>query len=180
MNVNFYVLEDYENETAFRPKKTNPIQTQFKKRVKLIQSVYLQRIMKKNAAKGYEKTNPKQTQSNPISNAHKATKGAGIVIRIRLGTFSLPPVRVEKFRSTSFAFLFFCGCFFSRCLRYSSSPRIESATGDFQIPTAFNLHINHIRENSRSACGSRWCYTQLKLVAIDKLFVTQNLYDTFF
>jgi len=29
---------------------------------KLMQSVYLQRIMKKNAAKGYEKTKPKQTQ----------------------------------------------------------------------------------------------------------------------
>ena len=29
MNVNLYVIEDYENETAFRPKKTNPIQTQF-------------------------------------------------------------------------------------------------------------------------------------------------------
>ncbi len=28
MNVNLYVIEDYENETAHRPKKTNPIQTQ--------------------------------------------------------------------------------------------------------------------------------------------------------
>jgi hypothetical protein len=25
MNANVYVIEDYENETAFRPKKTNPI-----------------------------------------------------------------------------------------------------------------------------------------------------------
>jgi len=24
MNANLYVIEDYENETAFRPKKTNP------------------------------------------------------------------------------------------------------------------------------------------------------------
>ncbi len=24
MSVNLYVIEDYENETAFRPKKTNP------------------------------------------------------------------------------------------------------------------------------------------------------------
>ena len=30
MNVNVYVIEDYENETTFRPKKTNPKQTQFK------------------------------------------------------------------------------------------------------------------------------------------------------
>ncbi len=29
MNVNLYVIEDYENETAFRLKKTNPIQSQF-------------------------------------------------------------------------------------------------------------------------------------------------------
>jgi len=42
--------------------KANPIQTQsnpIAERVKLMQSVYLQRIMKKNAAKGYEKTKPK-------------------------------------------------------------------------------------------------------------------------
>jgi len=45
--------------------KTNPIQTQsnpIAERVKLMQSLYLQRIMKKNAAKSYEKTKPKQTQ----------------------------------------------------------------------------------------------------------------------
>jgi len=30
-----------------------------------MQSVYLQRIMMKNAAKGYEKTKPKQTQFKP-------------------------------------------------------------------------------------------------------------------
>jgi len=24
MNVNLYVIEDYENETTFRPQKTNP------------------------------------------------------------------------------------------------------------------------------------------------------------
>ncbi len=30
MNVNLYVIEDYENETALQAKKTNPIQTQSK------------------------------------------------------------------------------------------------------------------------------------------------------
>ena len=30
MNVNTFSQKDYENENAFRPKKTNPIQTQFK------------------------------------------------------------------------------------------------------------------------------------------------------
>jgi hypothetical protein len=29
MSANLYVIEDYENETAFRPKKTKPKQTQF-------------------------------------------------------------------------------------------------------------------------------------------------------
>ncbi len=45
--------------------KANPIQTQsnpIAERVKLMQSVYLQRIMKKNAAKGYEKTNPNKAE----------------------------------------------------------------------------------------------------------------------
>jgi len=35
-----------------------------------MQSVYLQRIMKKNADKGYEKTKPKQTQFAGCSNEH--------------------------------------------------------------------------------------------------------------
>jgi hypothetical protein len=46
--------------------KANPIQTQsnpIAERVELMQSVYLQRIMKKNAVMGYEKTNPIQTLS---------------------------------------------------------------------------------------------------------------------
>jgi len=29
MNANLYVIEDYENETAFRPKKTNPNKPNF-------------------------------------------------------------------------------------------------------------------------------------------------------
>jgi hypothetical protein len=29
MNVNLYIIEDYENEPPSGPKKTNPIQTQF-------------------------------------------------------------------------------------------------------------------------------------------------------
>jgi len=32
MNVNLYVIEDYENEPPSGPKKTNPIQTQFLQR----------------------------------------------------------------------------------------------------------------------------------------------------
>jgi len=48
--------------------KTNPNEpkrTQFARWVKSMQNLYLQRIMKKNAANGYEKTKPKQTQFKP-------------------------------------------------------------------------------------------------------------------
>ena len=62
MNVKSYNTRAYENIANWtlgeNKPKTNPIS----QRVKLMQSVYLQRIMKKNAAKGYEKTKPKQTQ----------------------------------------------------------------------------------------------------------------------
>ena len=62
MNVNPYNTTYYENKSNWtlgeNKPKTNPIC----QRVKLMQIVYLQRIMKKNAAKGYEKTKPKQTQ----------------------------------------------------------------------------------------------------------------------
>ena len=33
MNVNLYFIEDYENETAYRPKKTNPIKANFFKSI---------------------------------------------------------------------------------------------------------------------------------------------------
>jgi len=36
MNANIFIAKDYENETAFRPKKTNPKQTQFLQRPKLL------------------------------------------------------------------------------------------------------------------------------------------------
>ncbi len=58
--------------------KTKPIQTQLVKRAKLMQSVYLQRIIKKNADRGYEKTNPIQSQfkpnTNPIQTQFKANQ----------------------------------------------------------------------------------------------------------
>ena len=72
MNVNTYNTTDYENIANWtlgesKP-NTNPIQTQSNpicQSVKLMQSVYLQRIMKKNADNGYKKTKPKQTQFKP-------------------------------------------------------------------------------------------------------------------
>jgi len=36
MNANVYVIEDYENETAFRPQKNKPKQSQWIKRVRSI------------------------------------------------------------------------------------------------------------------------------------------------
>ena len=69
--------------------KTNPKQTQFKKRVKLMQSVYLQRIMKKNADMGYEKTNPIQTQSErPKMNAFAWVRSVTIVFCDSLAVFT--------------------------------------------------------------------------------------------
>jgi len=62
MNVNTVITKDYENERLCRYGQNKPNSNPICKRVKLMQSVYLQRIMKKNAAKGYEKTNPIQTQ----------------------------------------------------------------------------------------------------------------------
>jgi len=69
MNVNKVLTRDYEKRTlgerGKNKPKTNPIQTQNKansnpisQRVKLMQSLCLQRIMKNNADMGYEKTNP--------------------------------------------------------------------------------------------------------------------------
>jgi len=70
MNVNNYSIIDYENisDWTLGENKPNskPIQTQTKpicQRVKLMQCVYLQRIMKKDADRSYEKTKPKQSQS---------------------------------------------------------------------------------------------------------------------
>ena len=43
-----------------------------------MQSMYLQRIMKKNAAKGYEKTKPKQTQLLKGQNERKCLCHKGL------------------------------------------------------------------------------------------------------
>jgi len=75
MNVSIYYIKDYQNFIPLAGQKNKPNSNPNKpnlvrrrriaERVKLMQSVYLQRIMKKNAAKGYEKTKPKQTQFKP-------------------------------------------------------------------------------------------------------------------
>jgi len=59
------VIQKKQTQTNPIKAKTNPIQTQFTERAKLMQSVYLQRIKKKNADMGQKnkaKTKPKQTQ----------------------------------------------------------------------------------------------------------------------
>ena len=81
MNVNSLLTTDYENKSDWtlgqnkpnsNPIKanSNPIKANSKpiaERVKLMQSVYLERIKKKNTAKGYEK----QSQNKPNSNPNK-------------------------------------------------------------------------------------------------------------
>ena len=69
MNLKSCYKSTYEKQCTWtlgqNKPNSNPKQTQFAERVKLMQSVYLQRIMKKNAAKGHEKTKPRQTQFRP-------------------------------------------------------------------------------------------------------------------
>ncbi len=73
MNVTSILTVGYENKTPIRaPKK----QSQISKRQKPIQPPLPQRIMKKTALSGPDKTNPKRTQSKPISEAKNA---AGLI-----------------------------------------------------------------------------------------------------
>ena len=65
MNVISILTEDYENKWQRKVGKNKPNSNPIAERVKLMQSVYLQSIMKKNSDKGYEKTNPIQTQFKP-------------------------------------------------------------------------------------------------------------------
>ncbi len=65
---------NYEQLTMNYANKNKPNSKPICQRVKLMQSLYLQRIMKNNAAKGYEKTNPKQTQFTGCSNEQKSAK----------------------------------------------------------------------------------------------------------
>ena len=48
MNANVYVIEDYENETTFRPKKTNPNKPNFKKDKMNINSLITKDYIKKD------------------------------------------------------------------------------------------------------------------------------------
>ena len=65
MNVSIFSKKAYENKSNWTIGENKPNSNPIAQGVKLMQSMYLQRIMKKNAAKGYEKTNPKQTQFKP-------------------------------------------------------------------------------------------------------------------
>ena len=62
MNVTSFITKHYENKWQRRVRKNKANSNPICKGAKLMQSVYLQRIMKNYADKGYEKTNPIQTQ----------------------------------------------------------------------------------------------------------------------
>ena len=71
MNVTSIITKAYENKTPIlAPKK----RTQFSKRQKTIQTSLPKGIMKKTAFSGSDKTNPIQTQSNPIKPNFKGKK----------------------------------------------------------------------------------------------------------
>jgi len=63
MNANTFTQMAYENKSNWTLGENKPNSNPIAERVKLMQSVYLQMIMKKNADNGYEKTKPKQTLS---------------------------------------------------------------------------------------------------------------------
>jgi len=65
MKLNVYLKKAYENKSNWTLGENKPNSNPIAERVKLMQSLYLQRIMKKNADRGYEKTKPKQTQFKP-------------------------------------------------------------------------------------------------------------------
>ncbi len=65
MNVKSYNTTDYENKSDWTIGQNKPNSNPISQRVKLMQSVYLQRNMKKNAAKDYEKTNPNKPNFKP-------------------------------------------------------------------------------------------------------------------
>ncbi len=62
MNVNSFIKGDYRKNDAFAVQKNKANSKPIAERVKLMQCVYLQRIMKKNSDRSYKKTKPKQTQ----------------------------------------------------------------------------------------------------------------------
>jgi hypothetical protein len=71
MNASSAITMNYEQLTMNYANKNKPNSKPICQRVKLMQSVYLQRIMKNNADKGYEKTKPKQTQFPKRQNERK-------------------------------------------------------------------------------------------------------------
>jgi len=75
---------DYENKRNWTLGENKPNSNPIAERVKLMQRLYLQRIMKKNAAKGYEKTKPKQTQFPKSQNECKLTYNKGLQKKRRL------------------------------------------------------------------------------------------------
>ena len=96
MNVNQYNKKAYENKCNWalgeNKPNSNPIQTQFKpnqsqfaERAKLMQSLYLQRIMKKmrlRAMKKQSQNKPNQTQLKPVLSAVKWANLRGSFIQI--------------------------------------------------------------------------------------------------
>jgi len=78
MNVTSFITKYYERNDIFAVPENKANSNPICQRVKLMQSVYLQRIMKKNADRGYEKTKPKQTQFAGCSNERKLCFNKGL------------------------------------------------------------------------------------------------------
>jgi hypothetical protein len=90
MNVSIYYTKVYSNETAFRRGKNKPKTNPICRRAELMQSTYLQRIMKENVAKDYEK----QSQNKP--NFHRGQNERNLLFDRELPKSAPPGLRENK------------------------------------------------------------------------------------
>jgi len=111
MSANVYVIEDYENETAFRPKKTNPKQTQSKPILKGMNVNF--------CAAGYYESKPKFAANNPNLEFTTAWSSAA---RIRL----LAGPNLGRIHSHA-ASVFLCSAIFANTI-YSILPNFPRQT----------------------------------------------------
>ncbi len=83
MNANVYVIEDYENETTFRPKKTNPNKPNFKRGRLLIDPMLPLYPVRKPALR-----------AQTVSLAHLITEpGSNIPAEISNGVYKLSNIQ---------------------------------------------------------------------------------------
>ncbi len=79
MNLSILLQIDYKNKSNWTLGQNKPNSNPISEKPKLMQIVYLQRIMKKNADMGSKKTNPIQTQFTKGQNELRAKKSGHLL-----------------------------------------------------------------------------------------------------